>query len=68
MLLKIVKEEIDANILENFHEAEEEQLKIEVNIESIDEESDCLKFKLLEGNVGEYVKLLHDLDEKILAN
>jgi len=28
----------------------------------MDEESDCLKFKLLEGNVCEYVKLLQELD------
>jgi len=40
----------------------EEQLKIEINVESMDEETDCLKFKLLEGNVGDYVKLLHEFD------
>lgn len=33
----------------------------------MDEETDCLKFKLLEGNVCEYVKLLQELDEKILT-
>lgn len=31
----------------------------------MDKEFDCLKFKLIQGNIGEYIDLLKELDAKM---
>ena len=66
-LKKIIKEEIDPSILENMKESEATQLKIEINVEEVDTQTDCLKFKLLQGDVCECANLLNEFDEKILS-
>lgn len=32
----------------------------------MDEETDCLKFKLVEGNLGDYIKVLREFDQNVL--
>ena len=38
----------------------------EVGLESVDEEIDCLKFKLREGDIMQFVEILQLFDEKLL--
>jgi hypothetical protein len=40
---------------------------IEIGVENIDEESDCLKFKLKQGDLIEYVETLQMFDSKLLV-
>lgn len=44
-----------------------EKLVIEIQIESVDQEIDCLKFKLKEGDTFEYVETLRTFDEKLMS-
>ena len=39
---------------------------MEVGLESVDEEIDCLKFKLREGDTMQFVETLQLFDEKLL--
>lgn len=43
-----------------------EKLVIQIGVENIDEETDCLKFKLKEGNIIEYVETLQIFDSKLM--
>lgn len=41
-------------------------LKVELNLEFVDENTDCIKFRILEGNVTDFVELMEEFDNKII--
>lgn len=44
-----------------------ERLVIEIGVENIDEKTDCLKFKLKQGDLIEYVETLQMFDSKLMV-
>ena len=55
-------------IVKIFQELEEaEKVTIRVYVDELDEEVDCLRFKLIEGNPIRFVCMLNEFDEQVLS-